>query len=149
MEDGTENPEGAGPARSGPPPPRPRDRKQRRRPGSAPAVDDANASWATRGGANQWTHPPLSQGAQRRAEGQGRLRRSALARGDLGGGGILLRGLGRTGAGGRDVEVLQDVVVDFRGDLLPLQHLPDGLVGGVGADRRALPRGLRGTEPEL
>lgn len=67
-----------------------------------------------------------------------------MAGGDLGGGGILLGGLGRTGAG-RDVEVLQDVVVDFRGDLLPLQHLPDGLVGGVGADRRALPGGLRGN----
>lgn len=114
-------------------------------------ADYANANGATRGGTNHLTHPPLSQGAQRRAEGEGRRSRSPLARGDLGGGGILLRGLGRTGAG-LDVEVLQDVVVDFRGDLLPLQHLPDGLVGGVGADGRALPRGsllLQGTKPEL
>lgn len=62
-----------------------------------------------------------------------------MARGDPGGGGFSLRGLGRTGAG-LDVEVLQDVVVDFGGDLLLLQHLPDGLVGGAGADGRALPR---------
>lgn len=124
---------------------------QRRRPGPAPTVVHANASWATRGGTNHLTHPPLSQGAQRRAEGEGHLSRSALARGELGGGGLFLRGLGRTGAG-LDVEVLQDVVVDFRGDPLLLQHLPDGLVGGVGADGRALPRGslrLQGTKPEL
>lgn len=97
------------------------------------------------------THPPLSQRAQGRAEGEGRLSGSPLARGRLRGSGFFLRGLGRTG-GGFDVEVLQDVVVDFGGDLLLLQHLPDGLVGGVGADGRAILRGhpsLRGTKAEL
>lgn len=121
---------------------RPRDR----RPGPAPTVANANASWAT----NHLTHPPLSQGAQRRAEGEGRRGRAALARGDPGGGGVFLGGLGRAGAG-LDVQVLQDVVVDLGGDLLLLQHLPDGLVGGAGTDGRALPRGpprLQGTEPE-
>lgn len=86
-----------------------------------------------------WTHPPLSQRAQRRAEGERRRSRPALAGADLGPGGFLLRGLEGTGAG-LDVEVLQDVVVDLGGDLLLLQHLPDGLVGGAGADGRALPR---------
>lgn len=92
----------------------------------------------------QRIHPPLSQRAQRRAEGEGRRRRPALARGHLGGGGFFLGGRGGTG-GGLDVQVLQDVVVDFGGDLLLLQHLPDGLVGGAGADGRALP----GRRPPL
>lgn len=74
-----------------------------------------------------------------------------MARGRLRGSRFFLRRLGRTG-GGFDVEVLQDVVVDFRGDLLLLQHLPDGLVGGVGADGRVLLGGspsLQGTKAEL
>lgn len=39
----------------------------------------------------------------------------------------------RTGSG---LEVLQDIIVDLRGDLLLLQHLSNGLVCSVGPDRR-------------
>lgn len=44
-------------------------------------------------------------------------------------------------AGARlDVQVLQHVVVDLAGDSLLLQHLLDGLVGGVGPDGLTLLR---------
>lgn len=91
---------------------------------------------------DRWTtkhasHPPFSQGAERRAEAQRRSCRRAVASRQPGHRRLLLWGLGFAGRAGAgfDVEVLQDVVVDLGGDLLLLQHLLDGLVGGAGSDR--------------
>lgn len=65
---------------------------------------------------------------------------------DQPGGRRFLRGLGLAcrARGGLDVEVLQDVVVDLGGDLLLLQHLLDGLVGGARPDGLIPPRGSSG-----
>ena len=72
----------------------------------------------------------------------------AVASRQLGGGRFLLRGLDRASRAGPgfDVEVLQDVVVDLGRDLLLLQHLLDGLVGGARVDRGPFLRGASGLE---
>jgi len=91
-------------------------------------------------------HRPFPQAAERRAEAERRPEGFPAAPRELGAGRLLLQGLGPAGrAGGRlDVQVLQDVVVNLGGDLLLLQHLPDGLVRGVGSDRGVPPRGSSG-----
>lgn len=69
---------------------------------------------------------------------------SVAARQLLNGGFLLGLSLAGRAGTGLDVEVLQDVVVDLGGDLLLLQHLLDGLVGGVGPDGGPFLRGSLG-----
>lgn len=81
-------------------------------------------------------HLPFTQRAERRAEAEQSWSRFAVACSYFRSSRFLLRGLDLLiwAGAGLDVEVLQDVIVDLRGDLLVIQHLLYGFICGVGTD---------------